>query len=245
MPPSWRGLGTLQPSAAGEGRPECLWQEEGESFARGTPKPSRPGYQNKVPRPSPRAGHQSQGGGRGRGGPQASQSQRRPGTSGRLGPRSPLPRRPAATPPRPGGGSRVLGRPMGRADGVQLGVASRLAAAPQTPPPGGAAPLDFADRGAGVRVATQPSVTAGEGQPHGQLRRKARAPTPGVDPHLLLINCGGLLPRLVTVPVPGTGVFRDPLWLRIFYCLSVACPTDSPLRPGGEEVGRRRKGQRS
>lgn len=51
-----------------------------------------------------------------------------------------------------------------------------------------------------MRVATQPSVTAGEGQPHGQLQRKARAPTPGVGPHLLLINCGGLLPRLVTGP---------------------------------------------
>lgn len=43
-------------------------------------------------------------------------------------------------------------------------------------------------------TATQPSVTAGEGQPHRQLQRKAQVPTPGVGPHSDLINCVSLLP---------------------------------------------------
>lgn len=161
----------------------------GQGVARGAPQPSRPEYQNR--RPDRHRGpvtDQYQRGGRCRG-----VSATAP-TSGRLRPHS---REGQLRPRPPRGGSRVLEGLMGRADSVQLGVASRLAPLRLLPREG---PRLFADRGAGVSVATQPSVTAGEGQPHGQLQRKARAPTPGVGPHLLLINCGGLLPRLVTGP---------------------------------------------
>lgn len=145
-------------------------------------------------------------------------------------PPSALSGRPAATPPRPGGGSGVLGRPMGRADSVQLGVA----------------PLRLLPR-AGPRLLTSQTEELecvlprsllsplGRGSPSGSCRGKLGPPPPGVGPHLLLINCGGLLPRLVTGPGSWDWSFRDLLWLRISYCLSVARPTGCPLeaRRGG------------
>lgn len=89
-----------------------------------------------------------------------------------------------------------------------------------------------------MRVATQPSVTAGEGQPHGQLQRKARAPTPGVGPHLLLINCGGLLPRLVTGPGSWGWSFQRSAVASHFQ-LPGCCP--SHWLPFGGQAGRRWK----
>lgn len=92
-----------------------------------------------------------------------------------------------------------------------------------------------------MRVATQPSVTAGEGQPTGAAEESS-APTPGVGPHLLLINCGGLLPRLVTGPGSWDWSFRDLLWLRNSHCLSVARPTGCPLEARRGGGGKKKEG---